>query len=148
MGWSGDWGFGENQYEERYWQEILEKRKLAFESVIKYGESALKSAILINGGASVAILTFITQIWLKSPEIISSLLYSLVCFVSGTFFSSCATGMAYFTQWHHLTEDDKNFKRMRSITIWLVGLSYVLFFAGIFFTFFVLKSNIPKISHA
>ncbi|MGR3219179.1 MAG: hypothetical protein ACUZ8H_05085 [Candidatus Anammoxibacter sp.] len=36
-----------------------------FKSVISYGATALKSAILINGGAAVALLAFIGNIWNK-----------------------------------------------------------------------------------
>lgn len=133
----------DNKYEERVWQQTLEVRKSSFESVIRYGEAALKSAILINGGASIAILTFITQIWSKTPNIISSLLFSLIMFVLGTLSSSLASGMAYLTQLHHLNENNPGFKKMRKITIALVVLSYVLFTVGVFYTFYVLKCNIP-----
>src|SRR5690348_15897112 len=50
-----------------------------FRTVIVTGQSALKSALLINGGAALAILAFVGHIWgnAKTPHILPSLTHGL-----------------------------------------------------------------------
>ena len=64
-----------------------------FKSVISMAELALKSAIFINGGASVALLTFIGNI--KSGDK-NFLVYSLCSFAFGGLFGAIGScGLSY-----------------------------------------------------
>ena len=59
-----------------------------FKAAVSAGENALKSVILINGGAAIALLAFVGSIWDKSANDIdvNKLLISMVIFVAGTLF--------------------------------------------------------------
>lgn len=80
------------------WQ--LEKAEL-FKSVILTGQNALKSAVLINGGAAVALLAFIGHVW-KAADGDSALLKllaaPLVSFVAGVLLAAVAAGTTYLSQ--------------------------------------------------
>ena len=71
-----------------------------FKSVILTGQSALKSAILINGGAAVALLAFIGHVWkpdyLRTASI--NLVGSLQWFVFGVLSAAIAAGGTYAAQ--------------------------------------------------
>jgi hypothetical protein len=69
-------------------------------SVIATGQSALKSSLLINGGASVAILGFIGSVWSdqKTTVMLPSLSISLLFFVWGVLLAAVAAGATYVTQ--------------------------------------------------
>ena len=56
-----------------------------FKSVILAGQTALKSTILINGGAAVALLAFIGSVWDKTTDenVVRKLLISMLLFVAG-----------------------------------------------------------------
>ena len=81
-------------------QEHLE----CFKSLITMGQNALKSIIIINGGASVAFIAFLNNNLSKflSNDILSkvylSLWYALIAFGVGTLLASAGYGLAYFTQ--------------------------------------------------
>lgn len=69
-------------------------------SVITTGQSALKSSLLINGGASVAILGFIGSVWSdsKTTSMLPSLSISLLLFVWGVLSAAIAAGATYVSQ--------------------------------------------------
>lgn len=60
-------------------------RSQVFRSVIEYGREAMKAAILINGGASIALLAFLGNIWIKQSGhgIIDSLSLAIISFSVG-----------------------------------------------------------------
>ena len=70
-----------------------------FSSVITYGQSAIKSSFLLNGGASVALLAFIGHLAqfkaVKVPEFGACLLP----FAFGVLAIAVTSGFAYLTQW-------------------------------------------------
>lgn len=76
-----------------------------FRSVINFAGSALKSAMLINGGAAVALMAFIGNIWTKVTAVaaVTSLTNSVFYFAFGVLAAALATMMSYFTQYfyHH-----------------------------------------------
>ena len=71
-----------------------------FSSVIEYGREVIKTATLINGGASIALLAFIGNIWSKKPDhdAINLLAIALVCFSSGIVFAGASSLLSYI--WH------------------------------------------------
>jgi len=103
-----------------------------FRSVIAYGQATLKSAILINGGAAVALLAFIGKIWSdeNSQLAIKELSYSLTLFVFGTLAIAIATGITYIAQSLFNTGKNTLAHCVNGLVIGLVIASYVLFSLG------------------
>ena len=104
-----------------------------FRSVIGYGQAALKSAILINGGAAVALLAFIGNIWAKGvrPDVADSLTNGIVLFASGVLAAAVGTGGSYFTQYYyHIEGPERAAIYWRRLTILVVLLAFILFGFG------------------
>ena len=72
-----------------------------FRAVITAGQSALRSAFLMNGAAAVAVLTFIGNLANNDPQRIPSLAPSLTVFVSGVLLVTVASGATYLSQWFY-----------------------------------------------
>ena len=109
-----------------------------FKSVISTGQNALKSVILINGGAAVALLAFIGSIWDKSTNDIVIkilLLISMAGFVFGTFLGGVSASFTYLTQ--HLYSKQKHRKAvvLGMICDILVFISYAVFVIASIFAF-------------
>jgi hypothetical protein len=108
-----------------------------FKSVIVSGQSALKSAILINGGAAVALLAFIGSIFAASEkrEIIIKLAGAMSYFVWGVLSGAVASGVVYVAQFVYACE-----KRLLGHILngfsWLLVIScYILFVIGVVLAF-------------
>lgn len=80
-----------------------------FRSVIESGQSALKSCILINGGASVALLAFAGHlVEQKEPAIpVRSIALAMSAFVGGVFAGGLASGLTYLSQWFFADDWEK-----------------------------------------
>ena len=104
-----------------------------FKSVISYGTAALKSAILINGGAAVALLAFIGNIWNKSiPQSAVGHLTSAIAYFSfGVLAATIGTASSYITQYCYGHNYMKTGKVIHILTLALVIGSYALFSLGI-----------------
>ena len=78
----------------------LTSRTEMFKSVIAYGQMALKSAMIINGGAAVALLAFIGNVWGKNTDksIIFLLSRAEGAFAWGVLMAAIAIGLTYFNQ--------------------------------------------------
>ena len=96
------------------------------------GQAAMKSALLINGGAAVAILAFIGQIFNSSVncDIVHSLKLSMILFVSGTLSSAVAFGTTYLAQLSWQSNKNRFGLIINNISTALVILSYLLFLCG------------------
>ena len=127
----------------------LEEKKLQwmysqtiYQQVNMQGQGALRAALLINGGASVAMLAFIGSTNVLNPEM---LLMPLRLFVIATFCCGLASASAYLTglvQQPDFEEKDaakiaqkestkkKRFWVLNVVTIILIIISYVLFACG------------------
>jgi hypothetical protein len=80
---------------------IHTQRVEMFRSVIQAGQNALRTAFLMNGGASVALLAFIGHLSSVAPGRIPSLAPSLAVFVCGVLVAALATGVTYLSQWFY-----------------------------------------------
>jgi len=71
-----------------------------FKSVISAGQSALKSSMVINGGAAAALLAFTGKIWETSTSelVANSLTSSIFIFCLGVLCAALATGTTYLSQ--------------------------------------------------
>ena len=138
---------------------IVQGQSECFKSIITMGQNALKSIIMINGGASVAFIAFLNNNLSKflSDDIISmvylSLWYALIAFGVGTFLASAGYGLAYFTQGKYYNDslrqtarirqdalDNKpisintKFSKLHLATLVCCFLAYIAFFAGMAFS--------------
>ena len=109
-----------------------ESQRHHFDATVILAGHALKSAILINGGAAIAMLTFIGH-ELQLPKLSRlTFAHSLGLYVAGVFLAAIATGFSYKAQDRFMESG----KRDRSFNIWLtcailaIILSYFLFGAG------------------
>ena len=123
----------------------LEEYKLKFQATVQSGQAALKSAFLINGGAAVALLAFIGNVWTKTQANVSGLGFPLLLYVFGVLSPAVASGLTYLSQYQYgkSVKDDDCFARSARKINWLgigfVTLSYLLFAIATFlaYRFFV-----------
>mgnify|MGYP001597081463 CR=1 FL=1 len=101
-------------------------------SVIALGQGALRASMLINGGAAVATLGFLSNAWTKGvpPGILAGLPHSLLFFVLGVLAAGLATGFTFLAQEAFASEQRRLGQVMRSVVIALVIVSYLLFGVG------------------
>lgn len=106
-------------------------------TAVSSGQAALKSTILVNGGAAVALLAFLGKIWEKgSTQIaIASLCLALSFFVSGVLTGAIASGTTYITNSCYSVKKAKTGICFHIITILLVIASYLLFGSGSYYSY-------------
>lgn len=105
-----------------------------FRSVLGFAQHALKTIILVNGGAAVAVLAFIGNIWtkLQGINVAEALITSEAWFAGGVLLGAVATGTSYFAQYFY---ERKTFDRwaigFHMATVALVVGAYASFGLGI-----------------
>ena len=142
--------------------EIHHAKIQGFISCIQMGQTSIKSALMINAGAAIAVLALFTNnltVFLygqsKLVAIGSKILYALISWSVGTMFASMAYGASYISQGHEQENINqisfdlinkfwnaesyeipvcKIAERWRLGSIVLVILSLTGFFAGICFS--------------
>ena len=132
------------------YQAIQGTRSNLFNSAIQTGQGALKCVILINGGAAVALLALIGNIWVKGAgfPVAALLMDSTLGFTAGVFMGAIASGITYLAQCRYAKEfdevDSENNKKANMLSVgdllkWLVVvfvvISYVLFGTGIWMAY-------------
>lgn len=115
-------------------QDLYIKAKIEeFKATVGLAQSSLRAAMLINGGAAVAILAFMGNIWSKG-NVTTGLTGSLWFFIGGIVAAAFGTGTAYFAQHGFVLakneNEEKNAMRWRVASIVLVILSYIVFAFG------------------
>jgi len=101
-----------------------------FRSVITAGQGTIKSMLLLNGGASFAILAFIGHLAQFDPGKISLFVFPLLLVAFGVFAGGLTSGVTYLSQWFYATDDKWRQRIGFSLNIFaiLLGLaSYSLF---------------------
>lgn len=106
-----------------------------FRSVIILGQSAMKSVILINGGAAVALLAFLGHaISAKLPvTLVAPIAQSLFLFVVGVILASVSLGTTYASQmFYALTGKAAHYLGVvfHLATVLLTICAYIWFFRG------------------
>jgi hypothetical protein len=106
------------------------------------GQSALKSAILINGGGAVALLAFLGHIWNSHPSypIVSGLSCSLIVFAFGVLIAAMAAGTTYLSLFSWGNEYKRTGILFNFISILLVIISLILFVTGCYLSYKVFYS--------
>ncbi len=84
-----------------YYRAVVDAHHQNFRSVIDYGLTAVKAAMLINGGAAIAILAFLGNLKPGAPLSIppTSLAFPLLSFSAGVLLGALGTMFGYFTQY-------------------------------------------------
>jgi len=111
-----------------------------FRTVMTAAHVALRSAVIINGGAAVAALAFAGSL-VQHGKSVSPVAMALACFGFGVFLAALATGTTYVTQCKYYEEvssaqvnsNDEVARRgsfWRWTTILLCALSYLMFVVG------------------
>ena len=103
-----------------------------FRSVIGYGNATLKSAMLINGGAAVALLAFIGNIWVKgvNSDAVDSLTNGIALFTFGVLAAALGTGGSYLTQYFYNEGFQRTGIGFHIFSILIVLLAFALFGFG------------------
>lgn len=115
-------------------------------STIMTGQTALRSSLLINGGAAVAVLAFLGNAWSKGipHQVLVGASYGLSLFVWGVLAASTATGATYLSQAGFGNEFGKHSSRIgawaRVVAIVLVAVSYIMFACAAWRTYLSLSS--------
>lgn len=125
--------------------QLLDTRRAMFDSVISTANMALKSALLINGGACVAVMGLIAGVMKENNQSVYSfeLNYALASFGFGVFAGGVASAATYLAQYYYSEYSsykgkaikDKALKTaniFRGIAIFLALTSYASFLCGLY----------------
>ena len=109
-----------------------------FRSVITAGQGAIKSSFLLNGGAAVALLAFISHLAQYNPAKVPMFAPCLLPFSLGVLTIAVTSGFTYLSQWLYASSSQRARKAgfVFNILCILLGLgSYALFSWGLFSTY-------------
>ncbi|MGM7448512.1 UNVERIFIED_ORG: hypothetical protein DFO82_2607 [Idiomarina abyssalis] len=113
---------------------LQEETKLEqFRSVMQMAAMALKSAMIINGGAAISLLTFLGNVNVASG--MDYFTCALKYYISGVTLAALATGVSYLAQFRYLHEvrnpqGMKIGKYITLLTVIIVLASYLAFLVG------------------
>lgn len=103
-----------------------------FKSLFVFGQAAIKTSVLLNGGSAVALLTFVGNLWGKSPPV-PNMVVPMACFIGGLTLSGFAGIFAYATQLTLFNEEmGRPHKQLRH-THWLLAAILCVMFGVIAF---------------
>ncbi len=100
-----------------------------FKSVITAGQAALKSSMIINGGAAAALLAFTGRIWTEGSTklVTNTLSLSILLFCIGVLLAAFATGTTYLSQFSYASEWRKTGSFINVLSVGSVLSSYGVF---------------------
>lgn len=100
-----------------------------FRSVINAGQSALKAAMMMNGGAAVALLALLGHAAsdASTKSLVAKLAYPLFLFVLGVLCSGVAAGITYVSQSFFSCQKNTVAHTTNGVGIFLVAAAYSLF---------------------
>ena len=100
--------------------------------MIVYGQEALKTSLLVNGGAAIAVLGFLSTAATKglSPGMAANLPIALLFFAFGALATAVAVGLTYVSQGFFTLHRDRLAEVIRAVVFALVIASYALFALG------------------
>lgn len=106
-----------------------------FKSVLEAGQTALKSATIINGGAAAALLAFLGNLLTKdAPQgttfPIPEISFAMLIFVIGVGSAGLASGLRYLSQWSYGGNRDSYGNIFNYLSILLGLASFAAFFWG------------------
>lgn len=123
-----------------------ESSRQMWDSVFTYGQAALKSAILVNGGAAAGLLAFIGNIWSKgiNPLAVEDLTHAILAFALGVLAAAFGTGTTYVTQYGYCCNWKVLARIFHVLTVIVVIGSYVLFFVGSHASYSAFSDHLSK----
>ncbi|MEA2161892.1 MAG: hypothetical protein QOK37_19 [Thermoanaerobaculia bacterium] len=107
--------------------------KTKHETVVSSGQAALRALFTLNGGATIAFLTFLGHLWDKSQLPLKggdALVSALQLFIFGSFLAAFAYGAIFFTNCLSLVRWVRSRRLMFGITVFLGFASMACFFAA------------------
>jgi hypothetical protein len=108
-----------------------------FRSTIAAGQSAIKSSLLLNDGAAVAMLAFIGNLAHYNPAKIYDFAASLMIFASGALLIVLTSGATYLSQWLYYEPKTIKWGALFNYLCILLGLgSYGCFIWGLASSYF------------
>ena len=102
-----------------------------FKAVISAGQNAIRSSFLLNGGAALALLAFISHLAETQPARVSALADTLMPFVIGVFAISLTSGFTYLSQ-GFFAANDGSWKVKTGFWLNIVGITFGLCSYGFF----------------
>lgn len=115
-----------------------------FDSVIEAGQTALKGAMLINGGAATALLAVIAEAFKSKdgllPSLVPHLSLAWLCFVSGLGLAGLALGCRYFSQHAYSDNAFRRGDRWNTASRASGVSSLLAFFLGSLIAFFAFRT--------
>lgn len=124
------------------WKTDTQCSMIRYQQINMQGQGALKAALLVNGGAVVALLAFIGSTVGKDVErsLLLALCFSMLLFLLATLSATVASGVTYLAGLVGASSDEdrkvSKWKLWRhwffynAVAITLVVVSYVLFLVG------------------
>ena len=108
----------------------------SFEATIKYGEAAIRGIFLLNGGACIALMAFISNVLnnkFASKEDCVNLSFSnaLLFFSLGCLTAVLSFAFSYLSQGYDNKNKDTYFKLWRTVAIIIYSVSVILFLIGV-----------------
>ena len=128
----------DTQYKLEKWKTDTQCSLVIYQQVNMQGQAAMKAALLINGGASIAMLAFIGTAMTNGTgnPLLSKLCFSMLMFTLGVLFVAVAIGVTYLTGLQDSSEydTDQSGKKwaplLNKIAVFLVIIGYGLFVEG------------------
>lgn len=99
-----DQGLDRHRYDLERFKVEADAAKPALEGVIKFAELAIRSLLLLTGGAALAVLTFAGDRWPSNPDAVAAYACAVQLFGYSALAAVAVSGMAYLSQ-VLLTED-------------------------------------------
>jgi hypothetical protein len=123
------------------WKTDTQCSMIMYQQVNMQGQAAMKAALLINGGASVAMLAFIGTAMNRGTDniLLLKLCFSMLMFIAGVLSVAFAMGVAYLAGFADASETDtdqsdkKTFKWwsiLNTVAIILTVIGYIWFITG------------------
>ena len=123
-----------NKLELEHYNSALTRWKPGFEAAIRFGEMAIKSLLILNGGSALALIAFLGQMSSSSSSQTTTaalFFWPLLCFGVGAAFSTLSAMMAYVAQITYVeSEYHKLGNSLRYMTIIISVLAWLFFVGG------------------
>jgi len=136
--------------QELYWRALHDQALHSDRAAIEIGLGALRTAVLVNAGAIVALLAFVGQLWGRYDQLHRAVLGDMKPFVIGLGTAGLASAVAYLYQsfataraFRDLAEESEGAEKLKptkweaTATVWtgaamigLAGISYGAFIWG------------------
>ena len=115
----------------------LENEMEMFKTIFVYGQSTLKAMLLINGGAAVAMLAFLSRYLSAGASDVNMHYFTLalLLFGAGVFLGALTAGLSYITQYCYCHYENKSGLAFHMASM-VTGISSLLgFCAGLYYSY-------------